>query len=208
MPPGAPSKSAGRVLIIACGALAHELNEIMAINHLDDITVECLPAKLHNRPEQIPDAVRQRVRAAKGRFETILVGYMDCGTGGLLDRVCDEEGVERLPGQHCYALFAGRESFEEMHEAELGTLYLTDYMVKHFDRLIMEGLGIADHPELLDMYFANYTRCLHLAQVDDPELDRRAQAAAQRLGLRHERVFTGYGELGSKIVEFRERVKS
>ena len=187
----------GRVLVIACGALARELAEITGA--LDGLDFECLPARLHNRPEQIPEAVRRRVRAARGAYDTILVGYMDCGTGGLLDRVCAEEGVERLPGDHCYELYAGSQVFAGLQEAEPGTFYLTDYLVRHFDRLILEGLGIAKHPELRDAYFGNYTRVIHLAQEPDGGLEPQARRAAASLGLRYERIDTGYDGLAAAL---------
>ena len=192
-----------RVLVIGCGALVRELQEVAARNGGEHIEVECLPAILHNRPEQIPEAVRRRVRSAKatGAFRTILVGYMDCGTGGLLDRVCSEERVERLDGPHCYELYAGADAFAGLQDAEPGTFYLTDYLVRHFDRLIMKGLGISAHPELLEMYFGNYTRVVHLAQTDDDRLARAAEQAAARLGLRCERILTGIGGLRRQIVE-------
>ena len=113
--------------------------------------------------------------------------------------------MERLPGVHCFELYAGRDAFADFHDDEIGTLYLSDYMVKHFERLIMEGLGINDHPELRDAYFGNYTRAMHLAQTGDPELAERGREAAARLGLRHEYVHTGYAELGEQIVEFHRR---
>ena len=197
-----------RVLVVACGALAKELRYLTAALENEGgpaIDLECLPAKLHNRPELIPQAVRDRVRAARGRYQTILVGYADCGTGGLLDKVCQEEGVERLPGPHCYELYAGAETFAQLHEEELGTLYLTDYLVRHFERLILKGLGILDHPELQDVYFNNYTRLVYLSQKSDPDLDRLARQAAGRLGLRFEKVATGYGGLVDALVEIRER---
>lgn len=187
----------GRVLVIACGALARELGEISA--GLDGLDFECLPARLHNRPEQIPDAVRGRIRGAREHYDTILVGYMDCGTGGLLDRVCEEEGAQRLPGDHCYELFAGASRFADLQESEPGTFYLTDYLVRHFDRLILQGLGIAEHPELRDAYFGNYTRVVHLVQNPDPELDIAARRAAASLGLRYERVVTGIDRLDSAV---------
>ena len=192
-----------RILVIGCGALVRELQEVAARNRTEHIEVECLPAILHNRPERIGEAVRSRVRAAKakGAFDTILVGYMDCGTGGLLDKVCAEEGVERLPGDHCYELYAGADAFAGLHEAEPGTFYLTDYLARHFDRLIMKGLGISEHPQLLEAYFGNYTRVVHLAQTDDDGLARAAEQAAARLGLRCERVSTGIGGLERPIVE-------
>lgn len=187
----------GRVLVIACGALARELGGITAT--IDDLDFECLPARLHNRPEQIPEAVRRRVRAARRAYDTILVGYMDCGTGGLLDRVCEEEGVERLPGAHCYELYAGPELFAALQESEPGTFYLTDYLVRHFDRLILQGLGITAHPELRDAYFGNYTRVVHLVQEPDGELETAARRAAASLGLRYERLACGYDGLATSL---------
>ena len=191
------------VLVIGCGALVRELQQVAALNGGEHIEVECLPAIMHNRPERIPEAVRRRVRAAKARgtYRTVLVGYMDCGTGGLLDRVCSEEGVERLDGAHCYEVYAGTGAFADLQEAEPGTFYLTDYLVRHFDRLIMKGLGISAHPELLEAYFGNYTRVVHLAQSDDDRLARAAERAAARLGLRCERIVTGIGGLQRQIVE-------
>ena len=202
-----PTQPPGRVLIIGCGALVRELQEVTARNRSEHLEVECLPAIMHNRPEKIPDAVRHRVRAAKasGAFRKILVGYMDCGTGGLLDRVCSDEGVERLPGAHCYELYAGADVFAGLQEAEPGTFYLTDYLVRHFDRLIMKGLGISEHPELREAYFGNYTRVVHLAQTDDDRMARAAEQAAARLGLRCERILTGIGGLQQQIVELAGR---
>ena len=198
-----------KVLVVACGALAKELRHLISALEIEGggpgIDLECLPAKLHNRPELIPEAVRDRVRAARGRYQTILVGYADCGTGGLLDKVCREEGVERLPGPHCYELYAGAEAFAQLQDQELGTLYLTDYLVRHFERLILEGLGILDHPELQNVYFKNYTRLVYLSQEHDPDLDRLARQAADRLGLRFEKAVTGYGGLVDALVEIRER---
>ena len=192
-----------KVLVIGCGALVRELRDVAALNGREHLEVECLPAIMHNRPERIPDAVRRRVRAAKARgtYRTVIVGYMDCGTGGLLDQVCSEEGVERLPGAHCYELYAGPDAFAGLQEAEPGTFYLTDYLVRHFDRLIMKGLGISQHPELLEAYFGNYTRVVHLAQTDDDRLAGAAEQAAARLGLRCERIFTGISGLERQIVE-------
>lgn len=205
--PERPSRYQGRVLVIACGALARELGWVTAANRLDAIDVEYLPAILHNRPERIADAVRdrlRRVRAAGGAHRTVLVGYMGCGLADL-DRLCAREGLERLPGAHCYELYAGPEVFEELQQDEPGSFYLTDYLVRHFDRLIIEGLGIAEHPELLEAYFGNYARVVHLAQADDPDLDRRARRAAQRLGLGHRRVLTGCGGLEQPLVELHRR---
>lgn len=168
-------------------------------NHLEGIRVECLPAILHNRPEKIPGAVRARLEVAQG-YDEIFVAYGDCGTGGMLDKVLDEFGVERLPGPHCYQFFAGLDLFDSIHDEDPGTLYLTDYLTRHFQRLIWQGLALDRHPELLEDYFGNYNRVVYLAQTDDPVLTEEAKAAAERLGLSFERRLVGYGVMEPVLV--------
>jgi len=197
--PDAPS-----VLVIGCGAIARELLDVVRMNHLQKVKVECLPAILHNRPEKIPDAVRSRIESATG-YDSIFVAYGDCGTGGRLDTVLEEFGVERLPGAHCYQFFAGPADFDEMQEQEIGTLYLTDYLARHFDRLIWRGLGLDRHPDLLADYFGHYTRVLHLAQTEDANRETDARAAAASLGLRYERRLVGYGALEPALVQLTTR---
>jgi hypothetical protein len=196
---GLPPDPRRSVLVIGCGALARELLDVVSRNNLSDIRVECLPAILHNRPEKIPDAVRARLEAAQG-FHRVFVAYGDCGTGGGLDAVLDEFDVERLPGAHCYQFFAGIDAFDQIHEEEPGTLYLTDYLTRHFDRLIWQGLGLDSRPDLLEDYFGNYHRVVYLAQTDDEGLTEMARQAALRLGLRFERRFVGYGEMEPALV--------
>lgn len=188
-----------RVLVIGCGALARELLDITARNGLTNIEVTCLPARYHNTPQLIPDAVEKRIEATKDHYDRIFVAYADCGTGGMLDRVLERHGVERLAGAHCYEFFAGAARFAALQEAEPTTFYLTDFLVRHFDRLVWQGLGLDRWPQLLEDYFGNYTRVVYLAQVEDPELTRRAQEAADRLGLRFERLPVGYGDLEWRI---------
>lgn len=188
------------VLVLGCGALAKELLDVVAHNEIPNVRVECLPAILHNTPEKIPGAVRERLERASG-YDQVFVAYADCGTGGLLDRVLEEFEVERLPGAHCYQFFAGLAAFDAMHDEEPGTLYLTDYLARHFERVIWRGLGLDRHPELADDYFGNYTRVVYLAQVDDPDLDALAEEAAQRLGLRYQRRQVGYGELEPALID-------
>jgi hypothetical protein len=186
-----------RTLLIACGALAREVLALIRLNGWTHLEITCLPAILHNRPEQIPEAVRRKIRANRARYGRILVLYGDCGTGGLLDRVLEEEGVERIAGPHCYAFFSGVDRFLETADADPFSFYLTDYLARHFDRLVIEGLGLDRHPELLPAYFGHYETLVFLAQTDDPALDDMAQSAARRLGLAYQRRFTGYGELGA-----------
>ncbi len=186
-------------LVIACGALAHEIVALRRINHWPHLQVQCLPADLHNRPEKIPAAVRAKIQANRGRYASIFVAYADCGTGGLLDAVLQEEGVERIPGAHCYEFFAGSQAFAELADAEIGTFYLTDFLLKHFDRLILRGLGIDKHPELMPLYFGNYKRLVYLVQLEQPGMVEAGQRAADRLGLAFEYRVTGYGELQGSL---------
>ena len=184
-----------RTLLIACGALARELVELIKANAWRHLTVSCLPASWHNTPAKIPGAIRERIRAAKPRYDRIFVLYGDCGTGGELDRVLEAEGVERIEGPHCYSFYAGNEVFAALADAEPACFYLTDYLARHFDRLIIQGLGIDRHPELQDIYFGNYKKLIYLAQSDDAELRAGAEQAAARLKLDFEYRFTGYGDM-------------
>ena len=188
---------ARKTLVIACGALAREVLALREVNRWAHLDVTCLPAIWHNRPEKIAPGVRRKILAARGRYDEILCLYGDCGTRGELDRVLAEEGIERIEGAHCYAFFAGLDAFEAMHEAEIGTLYLTDFLVRHFDRFIIKGLGIDRHPELMAVYFGNYTRVVYLAQLPDASLRRKAEAAAARLGLPLVTVETGLSGLAA-----------
>jgi Protein of unknown function (DUF1638) len=182
-------------LVIACGALAREMLAVAEQQGLANLAVTCLPAVWHNRPEKIAGGVRAKIREAKGKYDRIFVAYGDCGTGGELDRVLAEEGVERIDGPHCYQFFAGAEAFAALMDAEPGSFFLTDYLARHFERVMIEGLGLDKHPELRDDYFGNYRKLVYLAQTEDADLTRRAEAAAKRIGLEFERRQTGYGEL-------------
>jgi hypothetical protein len=189
-----------RVLVIGCGALARELVAVIDQAGLVNVDLTCLPATLHNRPGGIPAAVRAKIRAARPRYEHIFIAYADCGTGGLLDLALSDEGVERLAGAHCYQFYAGTAAFEAIADEDPATFFLTDFLARNFDRLVICGLGIDRHPELLPVYFGNYHRLVYLAQTDDPALVRTARRAARRLGLAFEHRRTGYGELATSIV--------
>lgn len=188
-----------RVLIIACGALAREivaLKRRFGWHHLD---MRCIDARLHNRPALIPERVRQEIRENNKRYDRIFVAYADCGTGGLLDRVLADEQVERLPGAHCYQFLAGVDRFEALADSVPGTFYLTDFLARHFDKLVMGPLKLDSHPELRDAYFGNYTRLVYLSQTIDAGLRQRAERAARRLGLPFEHVHCGYGALQQNL---------
>ena len=184
-----------KTLIIACGALAREILMVINVNTLNNMEVTCLPASLHNRPEKITDAMRDKIHEHRHNFDRIIAMYADCGTGGMLDKMLEEEGVTRIPGAHCYEFYATSKNFQSISENEIGSFYLTDYLARQFDALIMEGLGLNEHPELLSMYFGNYTRLVYLAQTEDVELQNKAEAAAKKLGLKYEYSYTGLGDL-------------
>jgi hypothetical protein len=181
-------------LLICCGAVARDIVALVRQNGWAHMRIECLPARIHNTPEAIPDAVRAKIRASRGRFDDILVLFGDCGTGGGLDEVLREEAVERIDGTHCYEAFAGGDAFARLMEEEPGTFFLTDFLARDFDRLVIEGLGLDRFPELRDSYFSNYRRLVYLAQTDDPETRAKAERAAKTLGLAFDVRMVGRGD--------------
>lgn len=188
------------MLVIACGALARELGAVVEANGLTNLTVEYLPGRLHNRPDRIPEAIESKLAGRREAYDRVLLGYGDCGTGGRLDELCRRLDLERLPGDHCYEFYAGGPEFATLHETEPGTFYLTDYLARHFDAIVMASLGLDRHPELLELYFGNYRRLVHLAQVDDPAVEAKARRAAQLLGLEFHSVPTGVAGLETGVV--------
>ncbi len=187
-----------RVLVIACGALAREIGDIVEANALDHIELTCLPAILHNSPQKIPEAVRGAIRKARGDgYRRIAIGYADCGTGGLLDKVCAEEGVERIAGPHCYSFYWGNAAFAAREEDDIDAFFLTDFLARQFESFVIEPLGLDRHPELRDMYFGNYRRLIYVAQTKDAALEAKARAAAGRLGLAFEMREAGMGDLAT-----------
>ncbi len=183
----------GRVLLIACGALAREILAIKAANALDHLDLQCLPAILHNHPERIVPAVREAVARYGGAYEQLFVVYADCGTGGQLQAACADMGVEMVAGPHCYSFFEGNEAF--VARDEITAFYLTDFLVRQFEAFVWKPLGLDRHPDLRDMYFGNYEKLVYQAQTDDPALTQKAKDYAGKLGLAFERRFTGYGDL-------------
>jgi len=187
------------VLVIACGALAREIAALRRVNGWSELDVCYLPPELHNRPERISGAVQQQIRLHRDNYQSIFVAYGDCGTGGSLDAMLRAEGVERIPGAHCYEFFASPGVFAALADAEPGTFYLTDFLVRHFDRLVTRSLGLDRHPELATMYFGNYRRVVYLAQAPTARSLAHAKAIAVAMGLAFEFKFTGYGGLGAGL---------
>jgi hypothetical protein len=197
LPP--PDTPGGRVLVIACGALAREILALRDLNRWSHLDLQCLPAKLHLRPERIPDAVEAAVAEARPRYGRIFVAYADCGTGGLLAARCAALGVEMIGGPHCYSFFDGNAAFAARGDAEMTAFFLTDFLVRQFDAFVWRPMGLDRHPELRDMLFGNYDRLVYLAQTDDPALAAEAARCAARLGLAYERRVTGYGDLATAL---------
>lgn len=196
------ASSQHKTLIVACGALAKEV--VHLLGQLDETAeLKCLPAGYHNHPEKIVPSLKTILDDCAGNFDNVLIGYGDCGTGGGLDRLLEDyPNAARLPGAHCYAFYAGLNNFDGMMEEELGTFFLTDYLVRHFDTLIIKGMGIDRYPDLKDTYFEHYKKLTYLAQTEDETLQVQAKAASRKLGLSYEYRFVGYGGLEAAIESF------
>lgn len=199
----AEAASADKLLVIACGALAREIGAIVEANRLDHIELTCLPAQWHNRPDKIAPGVRQLVRENRERYARIAVAYAECGTQGELDKVCEEEGVERIAGPHCYSFYWGNDAFALRAEDDIDAFFLTDFLARQFESFVIEPLGLNRHPELRDMYFGNYRRLIFLAQTEDAMLEAMARNAAERLGLAFEMRRTGMGDLAGFLTSLK-----
>ena len=189
----------GRILLIACGALAREILDLRAANGWSHLDLTCLPANLHLWPDRITAAVTATVEKHRADYEGIFVVYADCGTGGQLFEKCKELGVEMIEGPHCYSFFEGNAAFAGHAEEEIGAFYLTDFLVRQFEAFVWKPMGFDRHPELIQMMFGNYDRLVYQAQTDDPALDAKARDCAERLGLAYVRRFTGYGDLKTAL---------
>ena len=196
---------AGRVLVLACGALAHEIVALKRANGWDHIDLACLPAILHNHPDRIAPAVEEAVTRHRNTYETIFLAYGDCGTGGQLQAAAKRLGVEMLDSPHCYAFLEGTEAFLARGDDEMRAFYLTDFLVRQFDAFVWKPLGLDRHPELRDAYFGHYEKLVYQAQTDDPALTERARDCAARLGLAFERRITAYGDLETTLARWAQQ---
>ncbi|MBO9435175.1 DUF1638 domain-containing protein [Ruegeria sp. R13_0] len=197
----------GRILLLACGALAREILDLKTRKGWDHMDLTCLPAILHVHPEKITQAVEDAIAKHREKYDQVFVVYADCGTGGLLQQACDRLGVEMVKGPHCYSFFEGNEVFAAKGEDETTAFYLTDFLARQFDAFVWKPLGLDRHPQLRDMYFGNYTKLVYQAQTDDPALTARAQECAERMGLDFERRLTGYGDLETTLTDWATRTR-
>ena len=191
-----------RQLVIACGALGREIKDIIGRYNWSHLELMCLDARLHNRPDKIPRKLRKKIEHVRTSFDKIFIAYADCGTGGGIDEVIDAYGLERLPGPHCYSCFAGEANFIALQQEEPGTFYLTDFLAKHFDRLVAEPLRIHESSTIKKAVFGNYRRLVYLSQSDDEVLLRKARLAASQLNLSFVHKQCGYGLVESKLRQF------
>lgn len=183
-------------LIIACGALSHEIVELIRLNQWDHLKLTCLPAYWHHHPERIPAGLRNKIKENRARFDKIYVMYGDCGTWGEIDRVVEEEGAERIEGPHCFSFLMGNEAFEAYANDDITTFYLSDFFCRYFDKFVWEALGLNRRDDMVDFVFGNYKKVIYIAQTDDPELREKSREIAKRLKLDYEYRFTGYGDMG------------
>lgn len=182
--------------MIGCGMIAREVLAVKEKLGFEHLELTCLPAEFHYYPDRIAPAMDAAITEAKeAGYQNIFVGYADCGTGGMLDRICEKHGVERIEGPHCFAFYQGLDAFEKIAEDDMMSFYMTDFLCRQFDAFFMRPLGLDRHPELIQDFFGNYQKLVYLAQTNDPALDQVAQDAAKLLGLTYERRFTGYGDL-------------
>jgi len=189
------------ILIIGCGAIAHEVREIIELNNWDNVRLQCLNAELHNTPKILPRKIKETIDSNINDYSKIFLAYADCGTGGLIDLLLKDYDIERLDGAHCYEFYSGSSVFKELSEKEIGTFYLTDFLVKNFDRLVIEGLGIQKYPSLKEDYFRNYKNVVYLAQLQDNVLESKARECADYLNLEFSVHFTGLKNLGNQLNE-------
>ena len=187
------------ILIIGCGAIAHEINEIIKLNNCNNVSLQCLNADLHNTPKRLPTKIKETIESNLKEYSKIFLAYADCGTGGLIDSMLKNYDIERLEGAHCYEFYAGSSLFKDLSDREIGTFYLTDFLVKNFKRLIIDGLGISKHPSLKDEYFKNYKNIVYLAQKHDNDLELKAKDCANYLNLEYSVHYTGLGNFEDQL---------
>ena len=198
------SNSRDGTLVVACGAIAREILAINEILSWDNISIKCLPAIYHNQPEKITPAVIDVVKNNKQKYQKIYVAYADCGTGGMLEKACEDLGVEMIQGPHCYSFFEGNISFAKRLNPT--AFFLTDFLARQFDAFVWSPLGLDKHPELIDTYFGNYTKLVYLAQTNDEVLKKKAAECARKLNLEFEYKLTGYGDLKNTFIKWKEAI--
>jgi hypothetical protein len=190
------------VALLICGALGKEV-KTMVDEHGWDVDIYGVPAMHHFYPKKIVEAVDRKLDQLSANYRQVVVVYGDCGTAGALEPVLERHGAVRVRGPHCYEMFAGAD-FERITEERPATFFLTDWLVRNFERAVVRGLGLDRYPDLKPVYFQNYTDLLYLAQFTDPRLREKAQEIATYLGLPLEVRHVGFGELETRLAKLVE----
>ena len=194
------NSSTERVLVIACGMIAREVQGVISKLGLSHIDLTCLPADFHHRPAKIAPAMEAAIIKAKAQgYRHVFAGYAECGTQGALDKVLEKHRVARIEGPHCFSFYIGNKAFNERDDQHLTHFFMTDFLARHFQTFLIEPLGLDRHPDLKEIYFGNYTHLHYIAQTIDISLQIRAKQAAEFLGLHYSYEFTGYGDLGTAL---------
>jgi len=186
------------VLFIACGALAKETKEIID-RHGWSVELKALPAVYHMTPLKITTNLDVMLEKLKGQYQRIIVVYGECGATGI-DTVLDRHEVVRVSGPHCYEMYAGANEFARLMDDEPGTFFLTDWLLRAYEKAVLRGLGLDKHPELAPLYFGNYHRLVYLSQAPTEMLIKKAQTIAASMGWTFEHRYVGYGELETRLV--------
>jgi hypothetical protein len=186
--------------LVICGALGGEVKEIVRRREWD-VDIYGLSAYLHLYPSRIVEELEAKLRELRPRYEKLVVVYGDCGTTGKLEPILEEFGASRLRGPHCYEVFAGTERFADIADKRPATFFLTDWLVRNFDRAVIKGLGLDRYPELKSMLFGNYEAVLFLRQAPNPRLAAKAEDIARYLGLPLAIEDVGLGELEDRLAE-------
>jgi hypothetical protein len=189
-----------KLLVIACGMIAREVQGVIADLALNHIDLTCLPAEFHHKPVKIAPAMERAILKAKSQgYSKIFAGYADCGTQGALDKVLEKHGVARIEGPHCFSFYIGNQTFIDRDDRHLTHFFMTDFLARHFKTFLIEPLGLDRHPELKEIYFGNYTHLHYIAQTENISLQNNAKEAANFLNLHYSYEFTGYGDLGTAL---------
>jgi hypothetical protein len=191
-----------KVALLICGALGKEVKTIVD-DHGWDIDIYGVPAMHHFYPKKIVEAVDRKLDELSAGYRQVVVVYGDCGTAGALEPVLERHGAVRVRGPHCYEMFAGSD-FERITDERPATFFLTDWLVRNFERAVVRGLGLDRYPELKPVYFQHYTDLLYLAQFSDTRLVAKAQEISDYLGLPLEVRHVGFGELETRLAELVE----
>jgi len=199
---GKDGAEAPRTIFLACSALGKEVRAIIRKHgwHADFHPID---ARYHLYPSKIEAAVERRLAETDGRYERRVVVYGHCGAQRLDSIIAEHPGAVRTVGPHCYEMYGGAD-FRRAVDEEPGTFILTDYLVRAWDKLVVKGLKLDAHPELVGLMFGHYRRMIYYSQEEDAALVAEAGRIARSLGLELMVRHVGYGDLERRLVAIME----